>query len=127
MKIKIEKEVNIRTIIVSLPVNYEEEDIPNDFPGRCGKNWTAAIDVDTGRIRSWPFGKSGDLYMKVTDGGSYKLISDDGRLIAERNDYVPHGVIPGDYGDYVDLKINADGTITNWPKKMDFSAFFPED
>ena len=30
-------------------------------------------------------------------------------------------------GDYIDLKIAADGTITNWPKKPDVSAFFDND
>ena len=39
-------------------------------------------------------------------------------------DVPAHGVVPGEDGDYIILKIAADGTITNWPKKPDVSAFF---
>jgi hypothetical protein len=37
--------------------------------------------------------------------------------------YVPHGLIPGEYGDYVSLKINEQGIITNWPKHPDIREF----
>lgn len=126
--IKVEKEIEIDSIRVSLPVRYEEEDIPNNFPLRKGDMWCAQIDLDTGAIRGWPKGQSGELSMKVCDEGTYTLLDKCGGAVSciEQN-YVPHGVVPGKYGDYVELIINADGIITNWPKRPAVSCFFEQD
>ena len=132
---KVEKEIDVAAIYILIPVRYEEEDIPNNFPLRKGDVWEATVDVDTGQIKDWPKGKSGKMYMKVCDGGIYKLFDRVGDTIgaiihdyvpcrAIPGDYVPCRTIPGDYGDYIDLKINADGVITNWHKNPDFAAFF---
>lgn len=121
----VEQEIEIAAIRIAVAVRYEEEDIPNEFPMRKGEMWEAVVEMDTGKIVGWPAGKSGDMYMKVCDNGTYTLIGKSGEAISIReSDYVPHGVVPGEYGDYVDLKINSDGIITNWPKQPDFSAFF---
>lgn len=126
--VSIPTEIDIKTVGIEVAVRYEEEDIPNDFPLRDGDMWRAMVDIDTGKIRDWPQGKSGDLYMKVCDEGSYALYAEDGRELAILDgDYVPHGVVPGEYGDYIDLKIDETGAIKNWPKKFDFSAFFSGD
>lgn len=129
MKMTINKptEIIIERIEVSLPVRYEEEDIPNDFPLRKGDSWKAVIDIDTGKIRDWPIGKSGSIeYMKVCDSGVYTLLDDEGDVVAHLEYYVPHGIIPGEYGDYVTLHIDSDGIITNWPKAPDLSDFFDD-
>jgi hypothetical protein len=119
----IQREVDVQTIDVILPVWYDDEDIPYDAPMRHGDIWWAVIDIDTGVIYNWPQGKPLNMYMKVCDSGSYILRDGDSSIIAERNDYVPHGIIPGEYGDYVELKIDETGKITNWPKKIDLSDF----
>lgn len=119
----IQSEVDVQTIEVILPVRYDDEDIPYDAPMRHGEIWRAYIDIDDGIIWDWPRGKTLDMYMKVVDGGSYILRDGDGSTIAKRNDYVPHGIIPGEYGDYVHLKIDETGKITNWPKRIDLSDF----
>jgi len=121
----IQREVDVQTIDVILPVRYddEDEDIPYDAPKRYKDMWQAEIDIATGEIYDWPQGKTLDMYMKVVDTGTYILRDGDGSIIAERNDYVPHGIIPGEYGDYVELKIDETGKITNWPKKIDLSDF----
>src|SRR3990167_139739 len=125
IKIPTTKEVNITHVLVTLPVRYEEEDIPNDFPLRKGETWEALINIDTGQIGDWPKGKSGDMYMKVCDEGIYRLIDNIGGQAAEIDqDYVPHGLIPGEYGDYVFFKIDENGVITNWPKKPNLKSFF---
>ena len=121
-------EVNITHVLVNLPVRYDEEDIPNDFPLREGDMWNAKIEIDTGKIEGWPLGRTGEFYMKVVDGGTYRLLDDKGAVVAAiEQDYVPHGVIPGEYGDYVDFKIDAGGVIANWPKRPDICEFLEQD
>jgi hypothetical protein len=127
-KVKVEREIDIKTIRIEVPVRYKEEDIPNNFPLRVGGMWNANVEIDTGKILGWPNGQVGNLEMKVCDEGVYTLFDGNGIEIAKRHqEYVPHGVVPGEYGDYICLKINADGVITNWPKRPDVSAFFEQD
>jgi len=128
-RIPITIEVEITHILVTLPVRYEEEDIPNDFPLRKGDVWSAKIEIDTGKILGWPEGQAGEIdTMKVCDSGSYRLLDANGCIVANiEQDYVPHGVIPGDSGDYVSLKINEAGIITNWPKRPDIREFLKGD
>lgn len=124
-KIKVEKEIEIKTVRIAVAVRYDEEDIPNDFPLRNGDMWTADVEIDTGQIQNWPQGRVEHLYMKVCDEGSYTLFGESGERVAElENEYVPRGLVPGQYGDYIDLVIDANGIITNWPKKPDLSEFF---
>lgn len=119
------KEVEITHVLVTLPVRYEEEDIPNDFPLRQGKKWEAKIEIDTGKILGWPEGQAGEIEcMKVCDEGSYALLDASGAVVLSiEQNYVPHGVIPGEYGDYVSLKINEQGVVTNWPRRPDICEF----
>ena len=129
MKTTINKpvEVNIRWVNITVPVRYEDEDIPYDFPLRSNDVWRATVDIDTGRINDWPEGKSGRLQMKVTDCGVYTLRDEGNQVVAEiEQGYVPHGVVPGSFGDYIELQINEQGVITNWPKHPDLDAFFNE-
>ena len=119
----IQREVDVQTIDVILPVRYDDEDIPYDAPMRHKDMWQAKIDIATGEIHDWPQGKTLVMYMKVVDTGIYILRDGDGNIIAERNDYVPHGIVPGEWGDYVHFKIDETGKITNWPKKINLADF----
>ncbi len=126
MKFKIPtlKEAELKSVQLVLPVNYEEEDIPNDFPLREGDKWSAIIDLATGKIRNWPIGKSGEFNMKVVDEGCYYLLDEnDNQVLSIEQDYVPNELIPGEWGDYVHLKINEDGTVTNWPTSINIDDF----
>lgn len=60
--------------------------------------------------------KTIEIYAKVRDSGTYTLKDQDGKDIAERDDYVPSDIFPGDSGgDYLDLKIDLEtGQILNW-------------
>ncbi len=125
-KVMIETEIEVKEIEMKLAVRYEEEDIPNDFPGRKGDMLTLSVDVDTGEIADFPQDLDFDLNMKVRDQGTYRLYSPDGTMLKELvNEYVPHGVVPGEYGDYVWFKI-SNGKIENWPKHPNLKDFFPE-
>jgi hypothetical protein len=126
-KIKIEKEVNITEVLVKLNIRYGEEDITNDFPMRNCDTWTARINIDEGRIIDWPKGQSGHLYMKVSDEGSYYLYDEDGNCVKSMEDeYVPNNLIPGKYGDYIDLHITETGLISNWYSQPSFSDFLDD-
>ena len=127
MKLIIKKptEIEIDSVRICVAVRYDDEDMPNDFPLRRGDIWDATVKIDTGEIAGWPKGKTAEIYMKICDEGKYQLLDASGKMIAERvNEYVPHGVVPGKYGDYINLVINADGIITNWPKHPDVDVFF---
>lgn len=129
MKLTVTKPVEIEVSFVRLvvPVRYDEDDMPNDFPFRKNDMWDVTVDIESGKILEWPEGVELDLYMKVTDTGSYYLLDSQSHVIgASEHDYVPHSVIPGDYGDYIDLEIQADGVIANWRKGFDESDITEE-
>lgn len=122
MKLTVTKPTEIEASIIRIvaSVNYGEEDIPNNFPLRVGDTWTASVAIDTGKILDWPesaYGKKWEFAMKVTDSGCYYLLGGEYPHLKElaklENDYVP-SCVPGEYGDYIDLKIGADGVIKNW-------------
>lgn len=128
--VKIPTEVNIKYVKVHLPVRYEDEDMPYNFPLRNGDWWTAVIDIDSGKILDWPQGKSGEFYMKVCDEGSYYLLNENNKVIAQiERDYVPNQLLPPDdgYGDYVCFVIDETGIITNWYSRPSLNNFFQED
>ena len=121
--------VDVATIRLVLPVKYGEEDIPTDFPGRANDMLTLNVDLDTMKIREWPAGREAcDLHMKVTDSGCYYALDQSGAVIGTlEQEYVP-GCVPGSYGDYVELEINADGVVTNWELHPDeiTGSFWPD-
>jgi len=129
--IKVKKEVDIRFVKINIHIRYlgdgDDDDVSPSFPLIQGSQWKATVDVDTGVIEGWPQGVIGDIHVKAADAGIYTLIDSDGNAVAEKDGYVPNGLIPGEYGDYVDLEIDETGKITNWPRKPDFSDFFNED
>jgi hypothetical protein len=125
---KVEKTVEIKKVKVEVAVRYEDEDIPYDFPLREGDMWNATIDVDNGKILDWPQGKSGDLHMKICDEGTYHLLDENDNIVLSIiEDYVPNSLLPGEYGDYLFLKINEEGVVTNWMKDANFSEFTQEE
>jgi len=122
----VEMEIEVDKIRLELPVRHEEEQIPYDFPFRQGNVWIAEIVLQTGQILGWKETMSaGVLHLKVVDEGRYYLMNGTEIVKELSDDYVPHGVVPGSYGDYVELKINEHGFITNWPIQLHFKEFYP--
>lgn len=110
----VRQEFDVSTVDIVVPVRYGDEDIPFDAPLRTGNVWRATVDVTTGIIANWPQGKVLDLHMKVCDEGSYFVRDYHHTVVYSREvDYVPSW-IPGEYGDYVVMKIDTTGHIEGW-------------
>ena len=129
--VMVEKEVEISEVVIDISPRYigdsEDDDMPTDFPllNDNKNNWVARVNIDTGVIANWPQGDARKMHVKVCDAGTYRLMDENfNEIAAIVNDYVPHGVVPGSYGDYVELTIDEAGRITNWPRRPDVSAFF---
>lgn len=146
MKFTVVKPVEIEVVFVRIivPFRYDGEDnSPDaDFPLRRKpfvaereenfrrskyEVWDATVNIDTGHISGWPIGRTASLNEKICDEGIYILEDFAGNELAVIEGYVPNELIPGEHGDYMNLEINADGVITNWPKKPSVEQFFPSD
>ena len=131
--IKIEKEVDIQKVVIDVAPRHigddEDDDMPTDFPGLCDlkENWKCSVIVDTGQIEGWPVGDARTLHIKVCDAGLYTLYDSEGNGVAVIDGYVPNGLVPGSYGDYIEMDIDENGIITNWPKRPDLSDFFEDE
>lgn len=126
---RITKEFEVTAIGITAEVRYWEDATVNGvedtdgalIPLRFGDCWMPIIELDTGRVRDWPQGTTADIHYKVCDAGEYELL-DGKRFVAERSGYVPDmlGVSEPAYGDYIIMKIGADGLIEGWePPKID--------
>lgn len=129
------QEIEVKYVKVELPIRYEKEDMPKNFPLRYEKPddrygydwWQATIEIDTGKIQEWPLGETGQFYMKVCDEGSYFLLSENQQVVAAlEKDYVPNRLLPpaDGYGDYISFELQADGVIANWYKRPSVTDFF---
>lgn len=133
--IKVEKEVELKTVLVKAGVRYWEdgqvngvEDTDGIIPCRDGDCWCPEIDIDNGIILNWTKGVKADVHYKVCDEGSYYLKDDGGNVVLSiEQDYVPNELIPGKYGDYIIMQIDESGVIVNWPKNPSIENFIVEE
>jgi hypothetical protein len=129
--VTIEKEVDIKMVEVRAHVRYWDDATINGVtdeegtltPCREGEMWCPIIDIDTGVITNWTKGVKANVHFKVCDGGSYFLKDANGKVVLSReDDYVPNELIPGSYGDYIEMSIDENGKIANWtPSLGDFT------
>lgn len=132
--IMVETEVDIKTLHVNAEVRYWEDAKINGIadeegtltPCRDGDCWCPVIDIDTGIIRNWAKGVTADIHFKVCDAGEYELKDAEGNTLVKKDGYVPAIMSPEEngYGDYIIMKVNADGQICNWQPNLD--DFFEE-
>ena len=126
------KEVDIGFVGIQFPMDSFDDDQLEDLPKwmRGKGSFDIIVNIDNGYIlgyanKDWEGGF--EIYVKVVDRGTYYLYDYGLVKIAERRDwYVPHGVVPGEFGDYIELKISSEGRITNWPSKPDVRDFFEQ-
>ena len=85
------------------------------------------IDLIERKLKDWDE-SNGYLHVwaKVRDEGTYTLYDTDMKPLWQIHGYVPNALIPPydmGFGDYLELTINADGTLPQWKKTSDFSDF----
>ncbi len=134
--IKIEKEVELKTLIVHAGVRYwedseinGEEDIEGDLvPCRVGDSWKPIIDIDSGAITNWKQGTKAKIHYKICDQCGWELLDEKGNIVLSAEDgYVPKTLCPADdgYGDYIIMSIDENGLIESW--EFDIEDFKTEE
>lgn len=128
--VKVEKDFEVKTLNVSARVRYWEDSDVNGkedtdgslIPCRKGENWEPKIDLETGVITNWTPGTVADVHYKICDAGIYQLAAADGSIVKEVSGYVPPILCPEGkgYGDYIIMKIDATGKISNWKIDLEF-------
>ena len=140
--VKVDATITRLEVIIPLSHDEDKEAIPEGLPHFANDVLTLNIDVDTGVIADWPQGETMEVHWKVRDSGTYRLYghSAQGLTITDeasgdeidnpemmwaeiKEDYVPN-IVPGAYGDYIELYIDGTGTITNWRKNACIADFF---
>jgi len=129
MKVTVKKPVELDIRFVHIVVPNDHDDIPAGTPGLSGRMWSVMVDIETGQIQDWPNdAKPVDFYVKVTDRGSYSFLDENHKLLMDLIQYyAPNEIVPGEYGDYIDIEINEKGVITNWsPNVSEFQERIDE-
>lgn len=120
-------QVEIKSVLIDInPRHLDEEEKP--VPMLSGDNWEVIVDLESGKIRDWPQGEEREYYWKICDAGSYHLLDKNDKVaLSINNNYVHNNLLPGEWGDYLDLKINGEGVITNWLKNPTAEDFTNDD
>lgn len=139
MKVKVTRrkktteEVEIALVEIVIPRDEIDDHMPAIPPAlidafsKDGGDWKIRVGIETGQIEGWPGGVL-DLFCKPVDRGTYRLLDSAGEKVAEIvENYVPNLLIPGDFGDYIGLNIDATGKISKWPTEPDVTEFFKDD
>ena len=115
-------------IEVSAEVRYWEDATINgvatedgaSVPLKHGNLWCPVIRLADGQVMDWPEGTTADIHFKVCDQGEYWLLDGERNRVAQWKDYyVPDDFLcrtDNGYGDYIILKIGADGVIAGWKR-----------
>jgi len=108
---------------LAIPIDpLENPDVP--LASNDGTWWEVEIELATGRILQWPYDRPVDIYQKVRDEGIYQLLDINSRSVrAISGCYVPNKLLPGSDEDYLNLRINSNGVIANWPNRPNLSDF----
>lgn len=134
-EILIKKEVEVITLAVKAGVRYWEdsevdgvEDTEGTLiPCRDGDYWCPIIDIESGVILNWESGKTANVHYKVCDDGTYHLEDEERNILLTKEYYVPKILdLDGEsYGDYIIMKVDEKGKISNWNNQPDISDFKP--
>ena len=99
-------------------VNGAEDTDGTLIPARVNESWRPVIRLTDGLMMDWPQGTTADIHYKVCDAGEYWLLDDERKRVAKwagfyvPSDFLCHGA--QGYGDYIILKVGADGLIEKY-------------
>lgn len=87
-----------------------------DNYGRKKFYWQPTIDLENGRILSWPEGVKAHVFYKVCDEFECTIYDRTGNEVLYYEGYVPDFMAIEDegYGDYIDMVVDENGYINNW-------------
>jgi hypothetical protein len=132
MKIKVLKEVEVKTLVVKAQPRYWEDSVINGeedseygdrIPCKVGNLWSPHIDIESGKILNWKSGTTAEIHYKVCDRCGWQILDHGGNIVSSvHSEYVPKTLSPKEkgYGDYIIMDIDDSGYIKNW-------KFYPED
>ena len=85
------------------------------------------VDLREQKLKDWDE-NNGNLHVwaKMRDEGTYTLYDNEMKPLWQIQGYVPNALIPPydlGFDDYLELTIEADGTLPEWQKALDFSDF----
>ena len=85
------------------------------------------IDLKERRVANWKT-KNGywRIWGKVKHYGTYTLLDSNKQPLWQIHGFVPCKLVPpfdDGWGDYLDIRVNSDGSIKNWPEVPDFTDF----
>ena len=99
-------------------INGSSDDNGTLTPFKRGELWCPVIRLADGQVMDWPQGTVADIHFKVCDAGEYWLLDNDKKRVAKwggyyvPDDFLCHG--DNGHGDYIILKISAEGLIQKW-------------
>lgn len=78
--------------------------------------WQPTIDLENGRILSWPEGVKAHVFYKVCDEFECTIYDRSGNEVLYYEGYVPDFMAIEDegYGDYIDMVVDENGYINDW-------------
>ena len=126
MKVEVYKltELEIHSVRIEVELHDDvSEKLPKHLFNDDGE-LDLLIEVDTGKVVSWQGNEPVLIYDNVADGGVYTLFDNNGKEVQEIDTCHIPNLIPSEYGDYINLYINADGFVSNWPKNPSVIEFF---
>ena len=85
------------------------------------------IDLKERRVTDWKT-KNGywRIWGKVKHYGTYTVLDSEKRPLWQIHGFVPYKLVSPfekGWGDYLDIRVNNDGSIKNWPEVPDFTDF----
>lgn len=115
MKVTVLRPVEINVSYVDIVVPVDDKDlayggISDDCFGLCDGQLRLRLNFASKSAENW-IGPAQRIYLKVRDGGIYRLLDSCANIVEERRGYVP-SFIPNDGSDYLACNIAEDGTVT---------------
>ena len=107
-------------------LQYEEGFVP-PMINRENQTLEVIVDMQERKAVDWDEDK-GYIHMwaKLCDSGIYTLLDADRNPLCQIAGYVPNALVPPyerGFGDYLELTIEADGTLPDWKSELDFCDF----